>query len=109
MPSVHDQIVQNSNMSNQARVQQELQNGVRQTSQGVSSHDFLYLLTQQLQYQDPMNPMDNSQMLAQEAQFTTLEQIENLSSSFSSFSSNFQANMLLGQCVRVEVETEQVY
>ncbi|RZJ98345.1 MAG: flagellar biosynthesis protein FlgD [Novosphingobium sp.] len=34
--------------------------------------DFLKLLTTQLQHQDPTDPMDNSQMLAQMAQFTSL-------------------------------------
>lgn len=34
--------------------------------------DFLKLLTTQLQNQDPTNPMDNNDMLAQMAQFTTL-------------------------------------
>ena len=34
--------------------------------------DFLKLLTAQLQHQDPTNPMDNSDMLAQMAQFTSL-------------------------------------
>lgn len=34
--------------------------------------DFLRLLTVQLQQQDPFEPVDNSQMLAQMAQFTSL-------------------------------------
>lgn len=55
----------------------------------------------QLQYQDPTNPMDNNEMLAQEAQFVTLEQMEKLASSFSEFSSMYQANSLIGQKVEV--------
>lgn len=34
--------------------------------------DFLKLLTTQLSNQDPTNPVDNTQMLAQLAQFSTL-------------------------------------
>lgn len=34
--------------------------------------DFLKLLTTQLQHQDPTDPVDNSEMLAQMAQFTSL-------------------------------------
>ena len=67
----------------------------------IDSQAFLNLMTMQLQYQDPTNPLDNSQMLAQEAQFATLEQMEALTSSFTNFSSAFQANSLMGQYVEV--------
>ncbi len=39
--------------------------------------DFLNLLATQLQYQDPMNPVDNSEFISQLAQFTALETAEN--------------------------------
>ncbi|MBR3604989.1 MAG: hypothetical protein IKL52_03055 [Candidatus Gastranaerophilales bacterium] len=99
--SVHNQIVQNSNYTQQNKAREAT---VSNSNSTVSSKDFLFLLTQQLQYQDPMNPMDNSQMLAQEAQFATLEQMEALTSSFSKFSNVYQANSLLGQNVEVKVD-----
>ena len=71
----------------------------------VDSHAFLKLMTMQLQYQDPTNPLDNSEMLAQEAQFSTLEQMEALTSSFTSFSNAYQANSLMGQYVEVTDES----
>lgn len=37
---------------------------------------FLQLLVAQLRYQDPMNPTDSTQFLAQSAQFTALEKME---------------------------------
>ena len=100
--SVSSQIIQNSNITAQTRASQT--SAETKSNSSVSSQDFLYLLTQQLQYQDPMNPMDNSEMLAQEAQFATLEQMEALTSTFTQFSNVYQANSLLGQCVRVEVD-----
>ena len=103
--SVHDQIIQNQNMTNAAKAAQNA--GLKESSSSVNSQDFLFLLTQQLQYQDPMNPMDNSEMLAQEAQFATLEQMEALTSSFSQFSNIYQANSLLGQNVEVTVEGKE--
>ena len=103
--SVSSQIIQNSNMTAQTRANQTAE--TKESSSTVSSKDFLYLLTQQLQYQDPMNPMDNSEMLAQEAQFATLEQMEALTSSFSQFSNMYQANSLLGQNVEVSVDGKE--
>ena len=71
----------------------------------VDSQAFLKLMTMQLQYQDPTNPLDNSEMLAQEAQFSTLEQMEALTSSFTRFSNAYQANSLMGQYVEVTDES----
>lgn len=104
--SVQSQIVNETNYSNIARYNQKQAQAASgaDKSSSVQSNDFLYLLTMQLQYQDPTNPMDNSEMLAQEAQFTTLEQMENLSSSFTKFANAYQANSLLGQTVEVEVD-----
>jgi flagellar basal-body rod modification protein FlgD len=39
---------------------------------------FLQLMVTQLRYQDPLNPQDNSAFVAQMAQFTSLEQMQNL-------------------------------
>lgn len=39
---------------------------------------FLQLLMTQMQYQDPLNPMENTEMVAQLAQFSALEQMSNV-------------------------------
>lgn len=39
---------------------------------------FLKLMLTQLQYQDPLEPMDNQESIAQMAQFSALEQMQNL-------------------------------
>jgi flagellar basal-body rod modification protein FlgD len=49
-----------------------------QTDEEVSKLEFLRLLTTQLQYQDPMQPMDNTEFTAQLAQFSSLEQLTDL-------------------------------
>lgn len=41
---------------------------------GIGQDDFLKILLTQLNYQDPLKPMDNQQFVAQMAQFTALEQ-----------------------------------
>ena len=46
---------------------------------GVLDKDaFLKMLLTQLQNQDPLNPMDNTEFAAQMAQFSTLEQLSNM-------------------------------
>jgi len=45
---------------------------------GLSKDDFLTLLTKQLSYQDPMEPMKNEDFVAQLAQFSSLEQMSNM-------------------------------
>jgi len=44
--------------------------------------EFLKLLMTQLQNQDPTQPVDSTQMLAQQAQFASLEQMQNLNTNF---------------------------
>lgn len=106
--SVHDQIITSQNQSAHAQAIAKANSAGTVANTGskssVSSQQFLHLLTEQLKYQDPMNPMDNSEMLAQEAQFATLEQMEALASNFSQFSTMYQANSLLGQNVEVMVD-----
>jgi flagellar basal-body rod modification protein FlgD len=47
------------------------------TTKKTSDKDtFLQLLVAQLRYQDPSNPTDSSQFLAQSAQFTSLEKMQ---------------------------------
>jgi flagellar basal-body rod modification protein FlgD len=53
----------------------------------MGEDDFLKLLVAQLQYQDPMNPTDNNQFMQQQAQFATVEGINNLQSTMKSMQS----------------------
>lgn len=48
---------------------------------GLGQNAFLQLLVTQLQHQDPLQPQDDTQFLAQLAQFTSLEQLTNINTS----------------------------
>jgi flagellar basal-body rod modification protein FlgD len=73
----------------------------------LGKNDFLKLLVTQLTHQDPLNPLDQNQFLAQTAQFTQIEELQNIAQaigdlSATTASSNVaQAATLLGRTVTV--------
>lgn len=66
-----------------------------QTS-NLGLQDFLKILLTQLTYQDPMKPMDNKDFMAQIAQFTTLEQTQQLNDKTATLITNQAALQSVG-------------
>lgn len=69
----------------------------RKVGSDLDKEDFLLLLVTQMQYQDPLDPADNTEYVAQLAQFSELEQMTNLNTTMS----NNSAYTLVGKEVLV--------
>ena len=103
------------NAADLARVNQEVdrfnkelaaENNGRKTSNELGKDDFLKLLITQMQNQDPTEPMENTEFLAQMAQFSSLEQMTNMASSFEKMSNYISASegaSMLGKTVQVNI------
>ena len=104
----------NTSMSSQEQTRTQLQvdafnktlavNG-RTAKTELGKDDFLQLLIAQLSHQDPTAPMEDSQFIAQMAQFSSLEQMTNMSSGFSriaSLLSGSEASSAVGKTVDIE-------
>lgn len=71
----------------------------RNVSGDLGKEEFLKILITQLQNQDPLSPVDDKEFIAQLAQFSTLEQMQNMSYDF-----NVMRGMdLIGRTVYAEV------
>jgi len=71
---------------------------------GLSEQDFIHLFLTQLTFQDPLNPVDNREFLAQLAQFTNIEQTQEINDNIVGMlevQASTQAVNLIGKTVQL--------
>ena len=86
-----------------------LSSSVSQTTmQGMNTQDFLNLMVAQMQYQDPLSPMENSDFMAQWAQLSVLEELQLMNQALTELTSKLggsetdellQASALVGRTI----------
>lgn len=80
-------------------------------SNELGADDFMQLMIAQMQNQNPMEPMDNGDFIAQLAQFSATSGIQDLNTSFSDLSTSLQsyqalqASGLVGRSVLISSDT----
>ncbi len=79
------------NMQVDAFNKQNTVNG-RVAEQSLGKDDFLKLLITQLSNQDPTEPMENNEFIAQMAQFSSLEQMTNMNTEFTKLANVLTSN-----------------
>jgi flagellar basal-body rod modification protein FlgD len=68
---------------------------------------FLRLMTTQLKQQDPFNPMDNTQMVAQMAQFSSVAGISEMNTSLRGIAAQISTQTALLESIRAATPTAQ--
>jgi flagellar basal-body rod modification protein FlgD len=78
----------------------------------LGKDQFLKLFVAQLQHQDPMNPMNDSEFMAQMASFSTLEQVTNLAAANEKIAASMASNSavsLIGRTVTYVDANDQIH
>lgn len=79
-----------------------VEKNVASNNNDLDKDAFLQLLATQMKYQDPLEPTKNEEMLAQMAQFSALEQMQNLNTS----STMQQGYNLMGKTIIGKAESD---
>lgn len=81
--------------------QSSLKNTSKTSNNGMDKDAFLQLLVAQMKYQDPLQPTSNTEYIAQYAQFSQVEQLQNMASS----TDLARASSLVGKEVYIKTTT----
>jgi len=71
-------------------------NGNKVNQQNLGKDDFMKILITQLSHQDPTKPMEDKEFIAQMAQFSSLEQMTNMSQQFTAVADRLNSSRAMG-------------
>jgi flagellar basal-body rod modification protein FlgD len=94
--NVQDSLTQIKNINNQTQFEKGQKNLGKSD---IGKDGFMQLMLAQLKYQNPLEPVDNTQQLAQQAQFTQIEELQKLNGNLSLSNNLTQAGQLVGKNV----------
>ena len=86
-------------------------NGNRVQQSELGKDDFMKILITQLSHQDPTKPMEDKEFIAQMAQFSSLEQMTNMSKQFTTVAQKLNSSSamsVLGQDVELMVNGQSI-
>lgn len=98
MTSVSAEVTNNATYTAQYKASQPRATG---SAQQLTSNDFLELMMQQLQYQDPLKPTDNTEFIAQQAQFTQVSATQEMNERMTENNAIMQTLALVGKKVEL--------
>lgn len=93
------------------RTAEELSAANADAGKELGKNEFLKLMIAQLEHQDPLSPQEGGEFIAQLAQFSSVEGIENLNTSMNSAVTSFQssqalqATSMIGRTVQLETNS----
>lgn len=92
--SVTSEIAAAANYTAQTQAAQEKGTGI---ASKMGADEFMNLMLKQLQYQDPLEPVSNTEWIAQQAQFSQLSATQDMSENLATNNSIMQTLSLVGK------------
>lgn len=90
-----------NNVGTVEQYRKERMEGGQRDPNALGKDQFLKLLITQLRHQDPINPVEDKEFIAQLAQFSSLEQMQNLNTNLSDMMFAQQKLTALGQATQM--------
>ena len=104
--TIASELINMQNTTAQMQAQERKLNG---GTKELGEKAFLTLMMEQLKYQDPLEPMDNTQFLTQQAQFTQLSSLQNMEAAMNSYNQYSQAASMMGKDVIIKDPNTEEY